>query len=270
MRSNLFRVDGKVVVITGAGSGIGEAIAWAMGDAGARVALIDRDATVYSVAAKLEASGISVLPFKVDVSNRAGMRAAIDQVAQKLERIDVVFANAGIGGGPGFLDMDGARSEEGALESISDELWDRVLAVDLTAVFTTVQRVAMHMKKQSSGGRIIVTTSVASFSNTPWVGTPYLPAKAGAAHLVRQLAYELAAFNITVNAIAPGAFATNIGGGRMKSAEVALAMGKTVPLGRVAVPEDIRGLAVFLASRASALITGVEIPIDGGASIGRY
>jgi NAD(P)-dependent dehydrogenase (short-subunit alcohol dehydrogenase family) len=96
-----------------------------------------------------------------------------------------------------------------------------------------------------------------------------MPAKAGAAHLVRQAALELAEFNITVNAIAPGAFATNIGGGRLKSAEVAATMSRNIPQRRVADPQDVQGLALFLASRASNFITGAEIPIDGGASLGK-
>jgi NAD(P)-dependent dehydrogenase (short-subunit alcohol dehydrogenase family) len=95
-----------------------------------------------------------------------------------------------------------------------------------------------------------------------------MPAKAGAAHLVRQAALELAHYNITVNAIAPGAFATNIGGGKLKSEHVSHAMSKRIPLGRVATPVEIKGLALFLASPASSFITGAEIPIDGGASLG--
>jgi NAD(P)-dependent dehydrogenase (short-subunit alcohol dehydrogenase family) len=124
------------------------------------------------------------------------------------------------------------------------------------------------MKAQRSG-RIVVTTSVASFRAESWVGTPYMPAKAGAAHLVRQAALELARYNITVNAIAPGAFATNIGGGQLKVPAVSMAMGKRIPLGRVAQPEEVKGLALFLASPASAFITGAEIQIDGGSSLGR-
>jgi NAD(P)-dependent dehydrogenase (short-subunit alcohol dehydrogenase family) len=139
--------------------------------------------------------------------------------------------------------------------------------VNLNSVFTTIQRCAFHMKKQRAG-RIIITTSIASFRNQGWVGMPYMPAKAGAAHLVRQAALELAHYNITVNAIAPGAFATNIGGGRLKSEDVRRAMSERIPLGRVADPAEIKGLALFLASSASSFMTGVEIPIDGGASLG--
>jgi NAD(P)-dependent dehydrogenase (short-subunit alcohol dehydrogenase family) len=140
--------------------------------------------------------------------------------------------------------------------------------VNLSGVFATIQVAVRHMKPRRRG-RIIVTTSIASFRNQGWIGTPYMPAKAGAAHLVRQAALELAEFNITVNAIAPGAFATNIGGGRLKSAEVAATVSRGIPLGRVADPRDVQGLALFLASRAASFVTGAEIPIDGGASLGR-
>jgi NAD(P)-dependent dehydrogenase (short-subunit alcohol dehydrogenase family) len=122
--------------------------------------------------------------------------------------------------------------------------------------------------KERQKGRIIITTSVASFRNQRWVGTHYMPAKAGAAHLVRQAALEFSRYNITVNAIAPGAFATNIGGGRMKLEAVKELKIQRIPLGRVAAPDDIKGLALFLASPASGFITGAEIPIDGGASLG--
>src|SRR5712671_5800059 len=111
-------------------------------------------------------------------------------------------------------------------------------------------------------------TSGASFRNQSWVGAPYMPAKAGAAHLMRQAALELAHYNITVNAIAPGAFATDIGGGRLKSEHVSHLVRKRIPLGRVANPIEIKGLALFLASPASSFVTGAEIPIDGGSCLG--
>jgi NAD(P)-dependent dehydrogenase (short-subunit alcohol dehydrogenase family) len=187
-------------------------------------------------------------------------------VVDRFGCLDIVFGNAGIGGGAGFLGLDGSANAGGEIGCVTDGLWDKVLAVNLSSVFATIQSSAFHMKK-GTGGRIIITTSVASFRNQTWVGTPYMAAKAGAAHLVRQMALELARYNITVNAIAPGAFAANIGGGRMKLGEVSQIMSKRIPLGRVAQPVEIKGLALFLASPASSFITGAEIPIDGGASI---
>ena len=263
-----FDIAGKVAIVTGAASGIGLAIAEAMAEAGARVALLDLDRIGLEEARdRLRKLGADAIVNEVDVSDRAGMRRAIDAAAEHFGGLDITFGNAGIGGKPGFRSFDGAINPDGLIEAIADEDWDRMIAVNLSAVFTTIQHSAVHMKKRG-GGRIIVTTSVAAFRNQGWVGTPYMPAKAGAAHLVRQAALELAGHNITVNAMAPGAFATNIGGGRLKLPEVNQAMGKRIPLGRVASPDEVKGLALFLASPASGFITGAQIPIDGGSSLG--
>jgi NAD(P)-dependent dehydrogenase (short-subunit alcohol dehydrogenase family) len=115
---------------------------------------------------------------------------------------------------------------------------------------------------------MIVTTSVAAYQCEPAISAAYMTAKAGAAHLMRSVALELAADNITVNAIAPGFFATNIGGGHAKTASVQEAMGKLIPMHRVGFPADMAGLALFLASPASAYLTGQQISIDGGWSLG--
>jgi NAD(P)-dependent dehydrogenase (short-subunit alcohol dehydrogenase family) len=266
--SNLFDISGKTAIVTGAASGLGLSIAEVMAENGARVALFDLDQNgLEEAAGGLRKAGADVLIKTVDVSDRDQMRRSVDSVADGFGGLDIVFGNAGIAGGPGFMGFDGSRDADGEIESISDGQWDRIIAVNLNSVFTTIQSAAFHMKKKRAG-RIIITTSVASFRNQSWVGTPYMPAKAGAAHLVRQAALELAHYNITVNAIAPGAFATNIGGGRLKSELVSRAVSKRIPLGRVADPAEIKGLALFLASPASSFVTGAEIPIDGGSSVG--
>ena len=159
------------------------------------------------------------------------------------------------------------RNPAGALESYSDERWNRVIDVNLNGVFATLRAAARLMKPQRAG-RLIVTTSVAAYQCEPAIGAAYMAAKAGAAHLMRCVAHELAAFNITVNAIAPGFFVTNIGGGHAKNPQVQEAMGKLVPLRRVGFPDDIKGLALFLASPASAYLTGQQITIDGGWTLG--
>ncbi len=115
---------------------------------------------------------------------------------------------------------------------------------------------------------MIVTTSVAAYTCEPAIGAAYMTAKAGAAHLMRMIALELAADNITVNAIAPGFFVTNIGGGHAKAPAVQQAMGKLIPMHRVGFPKDVAGLALFLASPASAYLTGQQISIDGGWTLG--
>ena len=110
---------------------------------------------------------------------------------------------------------EGGRIPEGAIDVLDDHHWDRVIEVNLTSVYTTVKHAARHMKR-TGGGRIIVTSSIAAQINEAIVGTPYMPAKAGVDHFVRQMAMELGAFGILVNCISPGPFMTNIAGGRLK------------------------------------------------------
>ena len=153
------------------------------------------------------------------------------------------------------------------MENYTDERWNRVLDINLNGIFATLRAGARLMRPQRAG-RMIVTTSVAAYQCEPAIGAAYMTAKAGAAHLMRQVALELAAFGITVNAIAPGFFATNIGGGHAKQPQVQEAMGKVIPMHRVGFAEDMHGLALFLASPASAYLTGQQISIDGGWTLG--
>lgn len=267
--SELFDVSGLATIVTGAASGIGYAYAEAMADNGARVAMLDIDrAALDAAVAKLRATGAEVRSIAVDVTDRAGLRAAFDQATEAFGRLDVVFANAGIDSPPGFLSMTGERTVDGAFENISDERWDKVIATNFTSVFASIRAAVPHMKRNQQGGRVIVTTSVAALRPEAIVGVPYMPAKAGAAHLVRQAALELAKFNILVNAIAPGPFVTNIGGGHMRNPETASAFARAVPLRRVATVAEIEGAALFLASAASKYVTGTQIVVDGGVTLG--
>lgn len=267
--SELFDVSCLATIVTGGASGIGYAYAEAMADNGARVAILDIDrATLDAAVAELRARNGDALGIHVDVTDRPALRAAFDEVVREFGRLDVVFANAGIDSPPGFLSMAGERTVDGALENISDERWDKVVATNFTSVFTSIRAAVPHMKRSQRGGRIIVTTSVAALRSEAIVGTPYMPAKAGSAHLVRQAALELAKFNILVNAIAPGPFVTNIGGGHMRNPETAKAFGRVVPLGRVATLAEIQGAALFLASPASKYVTGAQIVVDGGVMLG--
>ena len=268
----LFKVAGQSAIVTGAGSGLGLAIAEALAENGARVTLLDADADrIASETRRLEAHGYDARGEVVDVSDHAALEHAFDAAVAAHGRLDIVFANAGIDSGPGFVSgwfgANRARNPAGAIESYSDERWNRVIDVNLTGVFATLRAAARRMKPQRSG-KLIVTTSVAGYQCEPAIGSAYMAAKAGAAHLMRCVAQELAAYNITVNAIAPGFFVTNIGGGHAKNPEVQRAMTSVMPMHRVGLPEDIKGLALFLASPASAYLTGQQITIDGGWTLG--
>jgi len=270
--AQLFNVAGQGAIVTGAGSGLGLAIAEALAENGARVTLLDVDADrIATETRRLVAQGYAARGEVVDVSDHAALERAFDSALAAHGRLDIVFANAGIDSGPGFVSgwfgATRTRNPDGALESYSDERWNRVIDVNLTGVFATLRAAARRMKPQRSG-RLIVTTSVAGYQCEPAIGSAYMAAKAGAAHLMRNVAHELAAFNITVNAIAPGFFVTNIGGGHAKNPEVQRAMSAVMPMHRVGFPDDIKGLALFLASAASAYVTGQQITIDGGWTLG--
>lgn len=267
-----FDVSGFGVIVTGGASGLGLAYGEVLAAHGARVTLIDVDAEALGGhAARLAADGLDVRGAVADVTDHAALDRAIDEAAEEYGRLDVAFANAGIDPGVGFVGAWAGgtrpRVEEGAIERYADERWNRVIDINLNGIFATARAAVRHMRPRKSG-RIIVTTSMAATNVEPAIGHAYATAKAGARHLVHGLALELAAYNITVNAIAPGFFITNIGGGHAHAPEVQEAMAKDIPMHRVGWPDDIKGLAVFLASPASDYITGQEILIDGGWSLG--
>jgi NAD(P)-dependent dehydrogenase (short-subunit alcohol dehydrogenase family) len=223
---------------------------------------------LHTETARLTAAGHSVFPFVLDVTNSEAVDRVFTEAASKLGGLDVVFANAGIDPGPGFASLDehGNRSPENMLENYADRRWSKVVAVSLDAVFYSIRAAAKHMRPNRAGS-IIVTTSISALRPAITLGAAYASAKAGAAQLVRAAALELAADGVRVNAIAPGPFETDIGGGFMHNPEVRNKMASTVPMQRVANVEEIKPLAVFLASEASSFVTGQQIVIDGGLSL---
>ena len=268
----LFKVEGLGVIVTGGASGLGLGYAEALAENGARVTILDVDADrVDQETRRMRDLGWAVRGDVVDVRDHPAIDRAFDAAAMAHGRLDVVFANAGVDPGPGFvgswMGSQRPRNRQGALENYTDERWNRVLDINLNGIFATLRAGARLMRPQRAG-RMIVTTSVAAYQCEPAIGAAYMTAKAGAAHLMRQVALELAAFGITVNAIAPGFFATNIGGGHAKQPQVQEAMGKVIPMHRVGFAEDMHGLALFLASPASAYLTGQQISIDGGWTLG--
>jgi len=270
--SSRFAVDGFGVVVTGGASGLGLAYGEVLAAHGARVTLIDLDADgVAAQASRLRGEGLDVRSAVADVTDHAALDRAVDEAAEAYGRLDVAFANAGIDPGVGFVGAwaggQRPRVEKGALERYADERWNRVIDVNLNGVFATARAAARHMRPRTFG-RIVVTTSLAATRVEPAIGSAYMAAKAGARHLVHCLALELAAESITVNAIAPGFFVTNIGGGHAHNPELQAAIAREVPMHRVGRPDDIKALALFLASPASDYITGQEIVIDGGWGLG--
>jgi NAD(P)-dependent dehydrogenase (short-subunit alcohol dehydrogenase family) len=270
--SSRFDVSGFGVIVTGGASGLGLAYGEVLAAHGARVTLIDVDeAALVAEVARLVGEGLDVRGAVADVTDHAALDGAIDEAAGAYGRLDVAFANAGVDSGVGFVagwaGSERPRVEEGALERYGDERWNRVIDVNLNGIFATARAAVRHMRPHGYG-RIVVTTSLAATKVEPVIGAAYMAAKAGARHFVHCLALELAAYGITANAIAPGFFVTNIGGGHAHDPELQAMVAKDIPMHRVGRPDDIKALALFLAAPASDYITGQEIVIDGGWGLG--
>jgi NAD(P)-dependent dehydrogenase (short-subunit alcohol dehydrogenase family) len=270
--SSRFEVAGFGVIVTGGASGLGLAYGEVLAAHGARVTLIDIDAgMVDEHASRLRGEGLDVRGAVADVTDHAALQRVIDEAAEVYGRLDVAFANAGIDPGVGFVGAwtGGTRPRvpEGALERYTDERWNRVIDINLNGIFATARAAVGHMRPRGFG-RIVVTTSLAATAVEPAIGSAYMTAKAGARHFMRSIALELAAHGITVNAIAPGFFVTNIGGGHAHDPDKQASLAKDIPMHRVGQPHDIKALALFLASPASEYITGQEIVIDGGWGLG--
>ncbi|MEI9885892.1 MAG: SDR family NAD(P)-dependent oxidoreductase [Rhizomicrobium sp.] len=270
--ADLFKVEGYGVVVTGGASGLGLGFAEALAENGARVTLLDIDAArIATETRRLKELGYDVRGEVADVTDHPALDRAFDAAAKEYGKIDVVFANAGIDSGIGYLNAwvgdKRERVPEGAIEHYTDERWERTIAINLNGVFATCRAAARHMRPRRQG-RIIVTTSLAGLTQEAVIGSAYMAAKAGAAHFMRNLALELAAYNICVNAIAPGFFVTNIGGGHAHNPETQKTVAARVPMHRVGWPKDMAGLALFLSSPACAYITGQQVVIDGGWGLG--
>ena len=261
-QAELFDVRGHVAIVTGAASGLGLAFAEVMAENGAKVLLTDIDEPGLDAAtSRLRAAGCDVEQSVVDAGDSEATRGAIDQAVQRHGRLDVMFANAGISSGPGF-----ELSPNGEIDAADLDLFGRAIHLNLTSTFLAIRFAAAHMKRQRSGS-IVATTSIAGLRSEPLVGYGYVAAKAAIGNIVRHAAVELAPYRVRVNAIAPGPFLTNIAGGRLhRDPEVVAKFTAMIPMGRLGAPDEIKGLALLLASPAGSFITGAVIPIDGGTT----
>jgi 3-oxoacyl-[acyl-carrier protein] reductase len=244
---------GKVALVTGGGSGIGAATCRAFAAAGARVAVLDRDAAAAErVAAEITGRNGNAEACGLDVTDREGFARLAAAITESNGGIDILVNGAGV-------TIRRMIGEMGA------EDWDRVLAVNLTGAFNGIQAVLPHMRARG-GGAIVNIASIAgqriSFGGT----ANYSASKAGLLGLTRHAAYELAPDHIRVNAVCPGATATAFGGA-MPTAEVKAERGRKIPLGRMCEPEDIADPILFLAGDMARMVTGVALTVDGGLLI---
>jgi NAD(P)-dependent dehydrogenase (short-subunit alcohol dehydrogenase family) len=263
--TRLFDVRETRVVVTGAAGGLGFAMAEVLADCGARVTLADIDEPRLDASvARLADRGADVRGAVADVRDEAAVDALFDGVAAAHGGVDVVFANAGLASVPGFR-VEGGQT----VDTVKRSDWDRVLDVNLNGVMHTMRAAARLMKRQRSG-RIVVTASSAGLRPEPMACYGYAASKAAVIQLVRGAALELAAHGVLVNAICPGPFSgTLIGGGVTEhpTDELKEMWSTLVPLGRMADPEELKGLVVLLASPASSFITGAAHVIDGGSLV---
>jgi NAD(P)-dependent dehydrogenase (short-subunit alcohol dehydrogenase family) len=224
---------------------------------------IDADLLEQSTGALAERGG-TVRSAIVDVSDADQVQALFDGVVEAEGGVDVVFANAGIGAAPGFA-VDGGQH----IDSIERSAWDRVIGVNLDGIIFTIGSAAAVMRRQGAG-RIVVTSSVAGLRPEPVVCYGYIASKAAIVNVVRQAALDLAPDGVQINAICPGPFkGTRIGGGATldPDPETLEQWVSTIPLGRMGEVEEMKGLALLLASPAGSFMTGAAYMIDGGALI---
>ncbi|CCV09130.1 5-keto-D-gluconate-5-reductase [Mesorhizobium metallidurans STM 2683] len=246
--SEMFSLKGRVALVTGASRGLGFAMAKALAENGATVIVNARDMDTLSAAA--EKIGAEALPF--DVADAATSRAALEGIVERHGRLDILINNAGI-------------QHRSPLVEWEDEDFDRVIAVNLSACFR-MMREAVRLMLPNKFGRIINTGSVAAILGRPTIHA-YVAAKAGLHGLTRSTAAEMGRHGITINAIAPGYFATELNTALINDEAFTKWVEARTPAGRWAQPEELGGAVVFLASDAAAYVNGHVLAVDGGLSV---
>jgi len=249
MATDIFNLDGKVALVTGANTGLGQAMAVAIASAGANVALVGRSAPD-ETEALIHTVGGKTVAVTADLSNSDVVADVVQQSEQSLGPIDILVNNAGI-----------IRRED-ALE-FSELDWDDVMATNLKVPFFLAQAVASSMVSSGRGGKIINVASLLSLQGGIRVAS-YTASKSGLAGLTRLLANEWAAKGINVNAIVPGYFATNNTIALRADEDRNRQILERIPAGRWGDPDDLAGAAIFLASSASDYVHGTLLPVDGG------
>jgi 3-oxoacyl-[acyl-carrier protein] reductase len=244
------RLKGKVAVVTGSRRGIGRAIALEMAKEGARVVVSDIELKECQIVCdEIRKLGSHAIAVKCDVTKKNEVNAMMEKAIQKFGRIDIMVNNAGVYVSKPFTET-------------TEEDWDFMLNINLKGAFLCSSAASKHMIKQKSG-KIISTASIAGkvgFADS----SAYCASKGGIISMTRELAMELAPYNINVNAVAPGVVDTNMTKGLMEDEKAKQGLLTSIPLGRIGRPEDIAKAVVFLASEDSDYVTGHTLVVDGG------
>ncbi len=259
------RVDGKVAVVTGAGRGIGKAIALTLAEAGADVVLVARTREqIEHTAEEVHKLKRKALVIPVDVTQEDQVKKVIDQAISQFGKVDILVNNAGVLIIKPVSRSPGASALEGEItgEALTLEDWHQVLDTNLTSAFIFAQAVGPHMLKRRKG-KVVNISSTSAEKGTPGYA-PYCVSKAGLNSFTRCLASEWAPYNINVNAIAPGTINTGMSAPFLADPEMRKTLLNVIPLGRTAEPREVALLALFLASAASDYVTGQTLTIDGG------
>jgi NAD(P)-dependent dehydrogenase (short-subunit alcohol dehydrogenase family) len=251
MSVSSFSLEGRIAVVTGASRGLGQAIALALSDAGADLCVTAREeAALAETRARIEARGRRCYIAAQDVTDLASIETTLSAFEDSAGHIDILVNNAGVEQVSSSLDVHG-------------ELWDRIIDTNLKGSFFWAQATARQMARQVSGGSIVNLCSLTSFVGIP-TAVPYGASKSGLLGMTRALATEWAGMNIRVNAIAPGYFRTAMTEDFYRDEAWQARMLDRIPQRRFGEAADIGGAVIFLASDASAYITGHCLPVDGG------
>lgn len=247
---NMFSLDNKVAIVTGAGRGLGAAMAQGLAEVGAAVVVADINLqSAISTAERIKEAGGKALPVSVDVGGAADVKAMVDACVNTFGTVDILVNNAGINRRDPCIEM-------------SEEDWDAVIRVNLKGTFLCTREVGKILVAKKSGKVINIASLLATVAQ-PNRG-PYASSKGAVAQFTKVLALEWAPYNINVNAIAPGYVATELNTRLMEDKQVYDEITARIPMERWADPEEMIGAVVFLASDASSYMTGQLVNIDGG------
>jgi 2-dehydro-3-deoxy-D-gluconate 5-dehydrogenase len=250
MSGSPFRLDGAVALVTGASAGLGAAIAVALAEAGADVAVHGNKRSPSTTCERIRVAGRQASPFSGDLTDRGVSNRLVDEVTMVFGRIDILVNNAG-------------TIRRAPAAQYSDEDWDQVIETNLTSAFRLARAAGRFMLESGRGGKIINVASLLSFQGGLTVPA-YAAAKGGIAQLTKALANEWAAKGINVNAIAPGYMETDVTTALRNDVVRNRQILERIPAGRWGAPEDVGGAAVFLASAAASYVHGHVLVVDGG------